>query len=411
MSSITVYLTDNLGNPLPGQSVKLRRAGLSNFGVDYLTMSDVAGKPGKYETTDDYVTDRYKVWVNGSEDRSFGGPDGLEITKQSDILLKSGGTMTGNINMNGRKITNVGTAEDGGDAVNLGRVIQDFLAKTGGTMNGPINMDGHKITSLSNATNPGDGVSLQFLEQKLVDEDYARRTVANIMTGNNTFTQNVSFSQYPPLCSIDPTNDHHLTRRAWVIQQINNSAVPYQECVNVIRLMPEGSDQTNRVYNTWAKASNAARLLASDLRRMTVEIRGAGTAGATITPNDGGIPGNNAFNSYVAYKGINHNILLQLSGTASMSVSVGTSLVSDLTFLCTDEDAEIAFNGFIFNNVFFDIRNAATVQFTNCEFRNCIIKVQEGVTTYTTSKGSGVTTNTDLPATIQGWGGINVNDM
>lgn len=121
MSSITIYLTNSLGVPLSGQDVKLRRAGLSNFGVDYLTMYDVAGKPGKYETTDDYVTDRYKVWVNGSEDRSFGGPDGLEITKQSDILLKSGGIMTGNIAMGGNKVTGLPDATDSGDALKLGQ--------------------------------------------------------------------------------------------------------------------------------------------------------------------------------------------------------------------------------------------------------------------------------------------------
>ncbi len=71
MASITIYLTNSAGAPLSGQTVKLRRAGLDNFGTEYLTMSDVAGKPGKYKTTSEYVTDRYKVWVNGTEDESF----------------------------------------------------------------------------------------------------------------------------------------------------------------------------------------------------------------------------------------------------------------------------------------------------------------------------------------------------
>lgn len=411
MSSITIYLTNSSGVPLSGQTVKLRRAGLDNFGTDYLTMVDVAGKPGKYKTVDAYVSDRYKVWVNGAEDESFGGPDGLEITKQSDILLKSGGTMTGDINMDGKKITNLPNPATNGEPATKGWTDSEKLAKSGGTMSGDIDMDGHKVTDLADATDPGDAVSLQFLEQALVDEDYAKRTSQNIFTEPNTFSDQTSFSTYPPLCDVDPTNDHHLARRAWIIQQINNAAVPYQESVNVIRLMPEGSDQTNKVYNTWAKATNAARLLAGDLRRMTVEIRGAGTAGATIVPNDGGISGNNAFNSYVSYKGINHNILLELSGTVNISVSLGTSLVSDLTFLCEDPDAEITFNGFIFNNVFFDIQNATSLEFINCEFRNCIIKQAEGATTYTTSKGSGVTTNTDMPDTISGWGGKNIDDM
>ncbi len=105
------------------------------------------------------------------------------------------------------------------------------------------------------------------------------------------------------------------------------------------------------------------------------------------------------------------NIVLKLSGTSSMTVSLGTSLISDLTFFCEDTDAEITFNGFIFNNVFFDIRQATSLEFISCEFRNCIIKQAEGSTTFTTSKGSGVTSNTDMPDTISGWGGKNINDI
>lgn len=406
MSSITIYLTNSSGVPLSGQIVKLRRAGLDNFGTDYLTMVDVAGKPGKYKTVDAYVSDRYKVWVNGAEDESFGGPDGLEITLQSDILLKSGGTMTGNIAMGNNRITGLPSAVDNSEPLTKGQGANTYMPLSGGTFAGNVAMSGNTLSGLPDATTDSEPVT-----KGQAEDDYGQLAANNVWGGSNTFAGQVAHSTVPPLCDVDPTNDHHLSRRAWVLQQINNAAVPYQESVNVIRLMPEGSDQTNKVYNTWAKATNAARLLAGDLRRMTVEIRGAGTAGATIVPNDGGISGNNAFNSYVSYKGINHNILLELSGTVNMSVSLGTSLVSDLTFLCEDPDAEITFNGFIFNNVFFDIQNATSLEFISCEFRNCIIKQAEGTTTYTTSKGSGVTTNTDMPDTISGWGGKNIDDM
>jgi hypothetical protein len=403
MSSITIYLTNSSGVPLSGQTVKLRRAGLSNFGTDYLTMVDVAGKPGKYKTVDDYVTDRYKVWVNGAEDESFGGPDGIEITKQSDILLKSGGTMTGVINMGGQKITGLANPTDNTDAAPKGWVDSEKLAKAGGTLYGDLSMDGHKVTNLADATNPGDAVSKQHLEQKLTDENYAKKTGNNLFSGTNSFTNQTSFGVYPPLCDVDPDSVHHLTRRGWVEALFNTAAVPYQESINVVRLMPEGSTQTGKVYTSWAAANAYLSTVASSVRRMTLEIRGAGSDGAKIVPGD--------WLPYVSYQGVNHNLLLYVTGTVSYSTTPKSTVISNCTIYSDDPDLEFYAQGYIFNNCVFDIEALTSFELHNCELRNCILKIAGGEATYTDCKGSNNSSNTDLGDTVGGFGGRNIDDL
>jgi hypothetical protein len=403
MSSITIYLTNSSGVPLSGQTVKLRRAGLDNFGTDYLTMVDVAGKPGKYKTVDAYVSDRYKVWVNGAEDESFGGPDGLEITLQSDILLKSGGTMTGVINMNGQKITGLTTPTENTDATPKAWVDNEKLAKSGGTLSGDINMDGHKVKSLADATEAGDAVSKQFLEQKLTDENYAGKTTNNVFSGTNSFLDETSFN-VPPLCDVDPEGDNDLTRKVWVLSEINNAVLsPYQESLNIVRLIPEGSTQTGKVYTSWAAANAYLSGVASSSRRMTLEIRGAGTTGAKIAPGD--------FLPYVSYKGINHNLLLNMTGTSNFSTTPASSVISDLTLYSDDPDLELYFAGYIFNNCVFDLTALTSFELYLCELRNCILKIAGGEATYTNCKGSNNSSNTDMGDTIGGFGGRNIDDL
>lgn len=67
--------------------------------------------------------------------------------------LKNDGTgsMTGNLNMNNNKITNVTNGSNSKDAVNYSQ-LQTKLSTSGGTMTGPINMGNNKITNIANGT-------------------------------------------------------------------------------------------------------------------------------------------------------------------------------------------------------------------------------------------------------------------
>jgi hypothetical protein len=277
------------------------------------------------------------------------------------------------------------------------------LAKSGGTLYGDLNMDGHKVKSLPMQPKPGDAVSKQFLEQKLTDENYAKKTGNNLFSGTNSFTNQTSFGVYPPLCDVDPDSVHHLTRRGWVEALFNTAAVPYQESINVVRLMPEGSTQTGKVYTSWAAANAYLSGVASSSRRMTLEIRGAGTTGAKIAPGD--------FLPYVSYKGINHNLLLNMTGTSNFSTTPASSVISDLTLYSDDPDLELYFAGYIFNNCVFDLTALTSFELYLCELRNCILKIAGGEATYTNCKGSNNSSNTDMGDTIGGFGGRNIDDL
>lgn len=418
MSSITIYLTNSLGAPLSGQTVKLRRAGLGNFGSDYLTMFDVAGKPGKYKTVEAHVTDRYKVWVNGSEDESFGGPDGIEITLQSDILLKTGGTMSGAINMGGNKVTNLDDAVDGGDALPFSQAEAAYLKKSGGTMSGSIDMGNNPVINVADGSDGKDAVNFDSLDQRLVDEDYAKRQANNTMTGDNihsgtnTFSDQVAFSTYAPICDVDPTTDDHLVRKEWVDDQLADLVItPFQEASNVLRLIPSGVQETGKIYTTYAAAQNYARGYVNSNWRYIIEIPGGGEGSVSITITDGAIPGNSAFNSYVSLKGGNQNVKLLISD-AAYSVTAGTVIVENCTIYLDDSgNGTPSFTNFVFKDCYFDF-DVQDLTFSACDFRGvCKIKNTGGSITFTNCKGGIVESNADLPATVRGWGGLSTSDF
>ncbi len=91
------------------------------------------------------------------------------ITAQTTgmFLPLVGGTMSGIINMNNHKITNLTDPSSGQDAVTLsflGTALGDYLPLSGGTMSGVINMNSHKITNLTDCTNPQDAATKFYVD-------------------------------------------------------------------------------------------------------------------------------------------------------------------------------------------------------------------------------------------------------
>lgn len=77
-------------------------------------------------------------------------------------LPATGGTMRGNINMNGNRVTGLGTPSDDTDAVPKSYV----LPKAGGTMSGAIAMGGNNVTGLGTPTADADAATKAYVDGK-----------------------------------------------------------------------------------------------------------------------------------------------------------------------------------------------------------------------------------------------------
>ena len=89
------------------------------------------------------------------------------ITKQQlDTKLSlSGGTMSGNFNMNNNRIYNVAQPNGANQPATKIWSENKFLDKSSGVMAGSLNMSNNKITHLATATANGDAVDLAFFNK------------------------------------------------------------------------------------------------------------------------------------------------------------------------------------------------------------------------------------------------------
>ena len=84
-------------------------------------------------------------------------------------LSLSGGLVTGNLEMNNKRIYNV--AQPNGDNQPATKIWSEnkFLDKSSGVMAGPLNMSNNRITNLAKPTNDTDGVN-----KKYIDDNYLK---------------------------------------------------------------------------------------------------------------------------------------------------------------------------------------------------------------------------------------------
>ncbi len=115
---------------------------------------------------------------------SLGGRLDTVEGHEGDYLPKAGGTMSGNITMDGNTVTGLKDAVDDTDAVTkkqldavaatagdadskvdeLTSKLDEKLSLTGGTMSGEINMGNNQISGLANATGLTDAVNKAQLD-------------------------------------------------------------------------------------------------------------------------------------------------------------------------------------------------------------------------------------------------------
>ena len=95
---------------------------------------------------------------------------GIDMTVlEGKTLALTGGTMTGDLDMGGKSIKNLGTPRSASGAVStlvVQGLLTNYLAKVGGKMLGQIDMDEHKIINLPHPTNLSDAVTKRYADQK-----------------------------------------------------------------------------------------------------------------------------------------------------------------------------------------------------------------------------------------------------
>ena len=116
--------------------------------------------------------------------------DAVRKSQLDTKLSLSGGLMTGNLDMNSKRIYNV--AQPNGDNQPATKIWSEnkFLDKSSGVMAGPLNMSNNKITNLAKPTDDKDGVN-----KKYIDDNYLKLSGGTI-TGHIILNNAVLTSQY-----------------------------------------------------------------------------------------------------------------------------------------------------------------------------------------------------------------------
>ena len=236
--------------------------------------------------------------------------------------------------------------------------------------------------------------------------------------GTKTFTGNVNIDSGGAIFTIEsggvgiiedaPTADTHIVNKLYADSL---AITPFQQSPNVVRLIVNGTQETNKVYTSYAGAMYNAYSFADSTRRMNIVIEGMGTGSATIAIADGG-GGAGYINDYITVRGVSQQQTRLIVPDDTLTVTtLGNSSFENLSLILTGGSADPVFEKLVFNNVLFDL-DVNSVTFTSCEFRNCTVIVRTGSPTFTTCKGSGVyTTGSFGSSPINGTDSIPVADI
>ena len=104
---------------------------------------------------DGQVSREWLSWFSQVQ-RVVGGQSG-------DYLLRAGGTMAGDIAMDGNKVTGLGAGAVNGDALRYEQLVGLYALLTGATFSGNIAMGGNKVTGLGAGSSNGDALRYEQL--------------------------------------------------------------------------------------------------------------------------------------------------------------------------------------------------------------------------------------------------------
>ena len=373
---LTVGQVDGQGDFAPdstlGGTINLR---LSPYSVAAYTGSLDGAGTGRYAFTNVESGD-YKVYNSGSELTAFG----IIRIGQSDAVLTSGAQTVADIKtFSGQPIFNAGMKVGALTelAPDTGIVVDGITLKDSLTVSGIASLSATQTiagaTTMSNLIVPAITGSSSVVNAGQGDARYIRKETG--VTAQQIYSD-IIFRVLPYLLD-DPTHAKHAVNMLFVqnyCQAILSGLNPtaYQQSNNEIRVIPDGVQETNKVYRTIASALTAAEAFAASDRIMYITFQGNGI-GSTLTDYNL-LPAGSA-EEYIHIVGIGEGINIRVAEDL-YDGTLGQNIYSNLTFDNEAEDANTDFT----NKTFYHCKFSNTFgsgtpsyDFVGCIFVGCTI--------------------------------------
>ena len=366
---------------------------LDNFTAVVATGAEISGKPGVYQFIDLPLA-KYKEYINGTEDTSYGGTHGRWLPVMDNLPVIDG--------------TNAWSGTNGYSTEKTLSDAKEFTYKK--WVETAITALASAINSAINALTITVGLKA---DASAVETDYFKKT------GGNT-TQNilnpVRFSHaVPPVCNAAPTVGNQLINKSFhdtdiEVRLSNIISGNYQESLNIVRVMPNGADQIGTAYNTIGKAIAYCNSLSPiSTKKFTLLITGEGTSAEAIDYSSYSYPMTQYMRDYVHFKGLGADVRINLNKSILenefKSFALGRVIIEDLYFYTDDggDTGEQIFENIIFKNCKFYTKEAVTASFINCKFEgsNQFASFQDNAYTFTNCTGSPITSDSH-PVTVAG---------
>jgi len=247
------------------------------------------------------------------------------------------------------------------------------------------------LLQINNLLAPINAQLLTTYTQAQVDNKFIMKALGEALQIVRTA---ITFLDFCPTTAKDPLTTSSLTRRSWVqshvASSINTAFAGYnpalqQQSPNIVRVIPAGVQEDNRVYRTFEVALNWAFLNSTPTRRIIIRVEG--DAAGTTPPFDY----NKWFTSNdIPYVDIEclQGLEIRLDETIYDTATRGDNIISGAILVNESDSGSVTFVKKIFYNCHFlssFVPANGTFIFTSCRFIGCTTNV---VNTYTTCQGT-----------------------
>lgn len=340
-----------------GLTVTLRNH-LDDFVSTVATGVEISGKAGVYQFVDLPLA-KYKEFINGTEDTSFGGTHGKWLPQMDNLLTKDGENVWSGRNgyssektlTNSTEFTYKSWVQSAiSTAVDAAKSILGKLADSN-NWTGTLNI--FKRIKATGGTGTSDG---------------------NWFMGRNDFMDQAPYSNYPPI------NSAQLCNKSWTQSEIATRIASiisgaYQESLNIVRCMPSGSEIAGSVYTSFQTALVYCQAQSPvSTKQYTILVTGEGTSGDALTHDSYTYPLTSFVKDYVHFKGLGADIKVNLNAQINTDEfkagAVGRIVIEDLNFYSNpgDDPTTQEFENITFKNCKFTSIGDCTASFINCHF-------------------------------------------